>query len=146
MQFPVHIELRRSHRLFLLLSLMHGVAAVSICFLPWALPVSAPFLLLVGVSLWRALRPSPIHALFLTVGKGMACRLENGERVAATIQPDSTVFVRLVVLRLRLGEAGRIVSLTLFPDQMSADEFRRLRMWLRWNLARAAPSDDGEAS
>jgi hypothetical protein len=37
------------------------------------------------------------------------------------LQPESTVFSQLIVLRLRLGEAKRVSSLVLLPDQMSAE-------------------------
>jgi hypothetical protein len=40
----------------------------------------------------------------------------------------------LIVLRVRDDQARRR-SLTLLPDSLSADQFRLLRMWLRWRAA-----------
>ena len=46
--------------------------------------------------------------------------------------PDSVVFNQLIVLRLRIGDTRRVVNLVLLPDSMSAEQFRVLRLWLRW--------------
>ena len=51
---------------------------------------------------------------------------------AANVLPDSVVFPQVVVLRCRFeGERGQR-STVLFADQMPSDDFRRLRLWLRW--------------
>ena len=96
-------------------------------------------LLAVGISLGCALRPSRIVGLRLAARDRLECLLAGGDRVAATVLADSTVFTRLIVLRLRLGEETRVSSLAVLPDQMSAPQFRLLRLWLRWH---AEPKED----
>lgn len=132
MQFPIVIELRRSRLLVVLLVLLHGLAAGCVLALPWPWPLRGLLLIAVGVSLGYVLRPSRILDLRLCAPDRLDCLLADGNRVALVAQPESTVFSQLIVLRLRLGEAKRVSSLVLLPDQMSAEQFRLLRLWLRW--------------
>ena len=143
MQFPVSIELQRSHLLTLLLVLFHSVAAGSVSALPWPWPLRFVVLLYVGCSLWYSLQPSRIRGLRISGRDGLDCRLADGNRIALTALPESTVFTRLIVLRLRIGEEKRVSSLALLPDQMSAAQFRLLRLWLRWHAE--AKEDGGKA-
>ena len=78
------------------------------------------------------LRPSRITGLRLRAPDRLDCTLSDGSRLVLELQPESAVLSRLIVLRLRLGEARRLSSLVLLPDQMSAEQFRLLRLWLRW--------------
>jgi hypothetical protein len=57
----------------------------------------------------------------------------DGHREALSVLPDSTVFGQLIVLRLRIGEKRRACHLALLPDQMTTEQFRLLRLWLRWH-------------
>jgi hypothetical protein len=121
-----------------LLVLAHSVAAGCLVALPWPLTLRCVFLMLVGVSLVHALRPSRIAGLRLAGPNRLDCLLTDGSRVAAKALPGSTVFARLLVVQLRIGEEKRTTSLPLLPDQMSTQEFRLLRLWLRWQ---AEPKD-----
>jgi hypothetical protein len=132
-QFPVTIELRRSRLLSLLLVFFHTSAAACVIALPWPWFLRAALLGLVALSLFYASRPSQIVGLHLSGGRNDPdCLLADGNRAKATVLPDSTVFIRLIVLRLQLGEEKRASSITLLPDQMSVEQFRVLRLWLRW--------------
>lgn len=130
MQFPVSIELHRSRFLSLLLVLFHALASASVFTLPW--PWRLPLLALVAVSFWRTWRPAAIRVLCLRAADRIDCLLADGSRATLEVQADSTVFSLLIVLRLRVGEETRITSLSLLPDQMSDEQFRALRLWLRW--------------
>jgi len=131
-QFPIHIELRRSRLLSFFLLLFHVLAGGCVVLLPWAWGLRFFLLALIGISAWRALRSSEIVGLRLAEGGEFAYLLANGDRVASVILPDSTVFNWLVVLRLREGDESKSNSLTLLPDSMSGGQFRVLRSWLRW--------------
>ena len=133
MQFPISIELRRSRFLSLLLLLAHALTAGCVTVLPWVWPLRLLLLALVGASLWHALRPHIFVGLCIYGRDRLDCLLANGTRAVLTIQLDSTVFDQLIVLRLQIGEEKRIRHLTLLPDQMSAEQFRVLRLWLRWH-------------
>jgi len=131
-QFPISIELHRSFHLFLLLVLLHAIAAGCTIALPWLWSLRCVLLTLVALSLGFALRPSRIHGLQISGRCRLDCLLVDGSRVGAAVLQDSTVFNRLIVLRLRIGEEKRVSKLALLPDHMSADQFRMLRLWLRW--------------
>lgn len=86
---------------------------------------------LVFLSMLHVLRPARISGLWLVTRDKLECVLQNGSRASATILPDSAVFIRLIVLRLMLAEEKQTTLLTLWRDQMSVDELRSLRVWLR---------------
>ena len=78
------------------------------------------------------MRSPKIVGLRLPTLDRLDCLMSDGNQHEGTILPDSTVFSRLIVLRLKVGEERKLSSLTLLPDQMSVDEFRVLGLWLRW--------------
>ena len=133
MRFPVLIELHRSNRLSLLLVLFHITASASLIILPWPLYLRTVALALVGLSAWRSLRPSEVVSLCLSAKDRLECTLKDGTHCEPSVLPETTVFAALIVLRLRFGEGKRASSLALLPDHMSADQFRALRLWLRWH-------------
>ena len=119
---------------------MHGVAAASV-FAASGWYWRAVALPLVACSLWSSLRSSRFASLRLTAKDGLAFLDAYGTRVEAVLLPESTVFVWLVVLRFRIEGQGKGRALTLLPDQMSRDEFRTLRLWLRWNAMAGTPDE-----
>lgn len=133
MQFPVFIELRRSFIYAFLTCCMHGVAAVCLLAVPldgfWRLVLLLP----IAASLWSSLRFGRFRSLRLAVGESLSFLEVDGARVDAELLPETTVFTWLVVLRFRIDGERRVHGLTLLPDQMSRDEFRTLRLWLRWS-------------
>lgn len=50
----------------------------------------------------------------------------------ACVDGQTLVTPWLIVMRLRLPDSRRLISLTLLGDSLSAGEFRQLRLWLRW--------------
>ncbi|MEI7429103.1 MAG: protein YgfX [Betaproteobacteria bacterium] len=135
MQFPVSIELHRSRLFAFLLVLFHLLATVCLLVVPWPWPIRLIIVLLIGLSTRRAMRSPGIIALRLSALDHLDCFLADGNQHDATVLPCSTVFSRMIVLRLSVGEEKRVVSMTLFPDQMSANQFRILSFWLRWRSA-----------
>lgn len=138
MQFPIVIGLHRSLLLSILLVLMHAMAAVCLVVLPWLW--CCVLWLALACSLHCALRSPRVVGLRLAARDRLECLLADGDWLAATVLADSTVFARLIVLRLRIGEEQRESSLVLLPDQMPADQYRLLRLWLRWH---AEPKSGG---
>lgn len=143
MQFPVSIELHRSRFLSLLFVLIHALSAICLALLPWPWLLRLLLLALVGGSLWRVLQSHVIVGLRIHGRDQLDCLVIDGTRATLAIMPDSTVFDRLIVLRLRIGEERRIRNLTLLPDQMSAEQFRALRLWLRWHAEAKEGAEEG---
>ena len=147
MQFPLVIELRRSRLLVFLLVLIHGTAVVACWLLPWPLAWRGAVMLFVALSLLRALHPAYVVGLRLAAPDRLECRLADGHLVGATVQAQSSVFARLIVLRLRLdeeGKPGRFRALVILPDQLETQQFCRLRVCLR-GLAGDEPRSRGDA-
>lgn len=140
MHLPLRIELRASRQLAIYLLSLHLLALGCVLSLPWTGLVKSvlmlSLLLPLGIAWWQA---PPVEALRLGSQGELHCFLANGESVAAILVAESAVFEFLVVLRLRLGTSRRVSCLTLCRDSMSAGQFRRLRVWLRW---RASLKDD----
>lgn len=70
----------------------------------------------------------------LELSDEMACTLitRSGESIASTILGSTFVAPYLVVLNLKLEEKFFICSVVILPDSMDAEQFRQLRVWLRW--------------
>jgi hypothetical protein len=133
-QFPVFIGLRRSYFLAGSVCVMHGAAAGAFLLMPWPPLARGALLIVLAVSLGYTLRPSRVISLRLHANGGLECVLSNGTRLPASPLPDTAVFSWLVVLLLKVEEQKGTISLPLFPDHMSSDEFRILRLWLRWGV------------
>lgn len=146
MQFPITIELRRSSIYSLLTCAVHGAAAACLFAVPLDWHWRAVALLLIAGWLWSALRSSRFASLRLAVNEGLSVLEADGKRVAAELLPGCTAFTWLVVLRFRTDGERKARALTLLPDQMSRDEFRKLRLWLRWNATAGKCDDPGDES
>ncbi|MEF8734418.1 MAG: protein YgfX [Candidatus Accumulibacter meliphilus] len=135
MQFPIDIALCRSRLLFVLTALLHALAAACLFVLPWPLSIRLLLLAIVALSLWLQIwRPSRVVGLRLAASGELSCHFANGDQVFVRVQPDTVVFSQFLVLRVRAGESGRLETLALFPDSMSTEQFRLLRLWLRWRV------------
>jgi hypothetical protein len=122
-----------SRRLFVLLFLVHCLALFSIAVLPWPLWVQAILAALVLFSAHCAMRPSEIEEIiFSFVESWLKVRMRGLDPREISIQDGSAVFSKLVVLKLKFDGERATHYLNLLPDQMSAEEFRRLNLWLRW--------------
>lgn len=134
MQLPVVLTLQPSRQLALLLLLAHAAALIVVIAIVLPIWVKPTLLLAIGISAWRNLRS--LHDLRriarLTLrGDG---RLEyyrsNEESGEARIHPHTTVTAWLCVVLLRQGK--RIEVLVVMPDALNDEDFRQLRLWLRW--------------
>lgn len=80
-------------------------------------------------------RSSAVRALELDANGGVRCQSRLGKWQDAAISPGSYVSRWLIVVILADDDRRRR-SLVLLPDAATADELRRLRVWLRWRLGR----------
>jgi len=133
-QFPILIGLRRS-RLLDLAVLMAALLAsasifwfsgaqlikVALIFATWALALVA----------WRNLRPN-FHSIRLErSGHIFAARAGGADFSRVELEPLSTVHPWLTVIRLKT-ENGRGKMVIVSADSLLNADFRRLRMFLRW--------------
>ncbi len=139
MQLPLSLSLRPSRRLFLLLTLAHGAAAAALAALgldPW---IGVPMLLGVILSLaWQLRRlfgAQRIVELILHKDGALEYVRRDGTAASGKVDPQTMVTAWLTVLLLRSGAGRRCEALTLLPDTLESEDFRRLRLWLRWLAA-----------
>ncbi len=147
MQFPIIIGLHRSRfmeRGLIAIALSAGCAILA---LPHPPALLATLLLLAAVVLrwsWRQLSPS-LSALRLerdgsiqAAGTGNAAFGESTLRGTATVHPWLTVF------RLELAD-GRRHTVVIARGSTTEEDFRRLRVFLRWQAQFSAADDSREA-
>ena len=143
MQFPIIIGLHRSRILAGLVAISAMVAAAGLSLLPRSTQNLPLFWLL-----WLFACLSAIHGLRPV---RYAIRLERSGSVSLQNRPDATwgeaklgatLFVHpwLTVFRLQTT-AGAASTIVVTVDSLPAEDFRRLRVFLRWRLSVSAPDD-----
>jgi toxin CptA len=141
----LRVRLRPSRQLTLLLCAGHAGAAG----LSWAAPIpwwlslvlssAALASLAFGLRLhaWRS-APEAVVGFELRPDGSGAIENRRGRWREVAVLGSSFVSPLLTILNLRVAGARGHRSLVVTPDALGADEFRRLRVWLRW---RGAPAD-----
>ncbi|WP_153146467.1 protein YgfX [Dechloromonas sp. H13] len=144
MQLPIEIGLHRSRFLGVALVSIALLAGLVILFLPWpALTRSgALFFIAVAAGLaWRRLEPA-LQALRLEqTGHILVAPAGHAEFIEAAPLPGATVHPWLTVVRLKTQD-GRTHPLIVAVDSMKPEDFRRLRVFLRWRADFSVPAGD----
>ncbi len=145
MQFPVIVGLHRSSFLARALFLLAVAGSVFILFYPrstWLLSGLLVLIWLIAGLAWRRL-PPPFSALRLMREGQIDGRLaDSSDFQPLQCLPGALVHPWLTVLRLKPAAGGPVLTLLLLADSASAEDFRRLRVFLRWQAMRFKPSDD----
>ncbi|MDP3539723.1 MAG: hypothetical protein Q8S26_13580 [Azonexus sp.] len=144
MQFPITIGLRRSRFLdgFVFLSAL--LASGATAFLNQSPTVQMAFLLaiwLCGSLAWHRLSPRFSAMRLERNGQISVVCVGMDEFSAAELLPQATVHPWLTVFRLKT-EGGRSQTLVAAVDSLKTEDFRRLRMFLRWRGDFSDPKDD----
>jgi toxin CptA len=139
MPSTLRLKLRPSWRLAALLLVLHGAALGAL----WLLT----FPLWARLSVIAALVASLVHALrdrALLLGGAAVVELDCGEDGAlgfvqrdgtcldAEVLPASAVHAGAVLLRVRAAGERRARSIVVLADSLEPEDFRLLRVWLRW--------------
>jgi hypothetical protein len=129
-RLPVTLEVRRSRALALVVLAGHGLAAAGIA--PIDLPLAGKLLLwlALGASLLKTWPVCPAIGLRLGADGLLALIRTDGSSTECRVEPATTVFPWLIVLRARHAQA--IETLTLPLDALGPDGHRKLRLWLKW--------------
>lgn len=136
------ISLHSSLQLTVLVGLAHAGAAV-VC-LVVDVPGLARLLILLGIaaSCVHALRGpallramGSITALELKEGGELSIQTRRGDWCAATLLGSSFVGPYLTVLSLKIEKSPFARHAVIMPDSLNAEDFRKLRVWLRWRKA-----------
>jgi toxin CptA len=140
----LRLHLRPSRQLSWLLGAAHA-AAMGVSWaapLAWwlSLGLSLAVLASLGLSLRRALAPP--RGLELRPDGSAALQDRRDRWTEVRILGSSFVSPALTVLNLAAAGTRLQRVVVIAPDALPADEFRRLRVWLRW---RPAPGDGAPA-
>ena len=132
--FPV--DLKPSRRLAVLLGSAHGLAVVAawLSLSGWPLYLSVSGIAISGAAcLAESLHLPPRAATRLELEAGGRCAWldRRGQWHEAQLGAEHFVSTWLVVVCL-LQPMLRRKWIVILPDSVTADEFRRLRVWLRW--------------
>lgn len=134
MQLPITIGLRRSFFLDFLVALVAGLAILCVLAFPASGLVRMAGLLVVAIFAifaWRGLSPKFSTIRLESKGQLSVFSSHAAEFVAVELQPGVTVHPWLSVVRLKT-DGGRIACLILARDSLAPEDFRRLRVFLRW--------------
>ena len=132
------VSLKPSQRLLVIQSLAHLAAAGAVLAANLPAWLAAVLLLLTGASLAHVRRPLPVASLILGGDGDIEIVGADGTASKAVVHPHTLVLSFLVVLLYR--SQGRLRALTLLGDSLAAEDFRRLRLWLRWRSTAANPA------
>ena len=130
---------KSSKRLALLLSVGH-LAAIA---LVW--PLAVPLWLKLGLSLALSLSlvffirrdalliaRDSIVTVDLYEDGSCALQTQAGEWQDCALLDSSVISPYLTILNLKSESRWQVRYATLLPDSLEAEDFRRLRVWLRW--------------
>lgn len=138
---PLRITLRPSRQLaWLLGTVVPGCVAVALLlplprWVAWGLAVVLALCLLHAWARDVSLRlQSSFCALELDAHGCLRCRTRDGCWHEVQVLPTSTVTSWLAILNFRLEGRRFARHLVLLPDMLNGDDFRRLRVWLRWGV------------
>lgn len=127
---PLVLSIRPSRRLLACQLVAHVLSGLAVLLATLPSWLAAVLLLAVGASAARLRRPLEIRTLVLRPDRRIELIDATGAVREADVDPHTTVISFLVVLLFRTD--GRSGALTLAGDSMAAEDFRHLRVWLRW--------------
>ncbi len=131
------LALRPPYWLGWLLALVHlwAIATAGFMTIPWwfKLVLLVAIFTSAGHHLFRLTGRRRIRCLILKDDGHLEFSRVDGTGGEARISPQTTVTPLLVILLL--CHSKRIEALVLLPDALSAEDFRLLRLWLRWCVA-----------
>ena len=129
----------------------HAPTAALAMWLPLPLPLRVAALAVIALAGTCAMRPlagaAMPQSLRIDIDRRIAVTARDGQAIAGDILDDGYVGPRIAVIVWRPDGAWRGRSLLVLADTFTPDEFRRLRVLLRYSRARvsAAGSSDVEA-
>jgi toxin CptA len=133
------MELRSSRQLALVLGFAHLGALLVLAMLPLALWLQTGGAVLLLLSAAHAIRRHALRhgrqaavALHFTDREQVRVRMQDGSWHAGHVLGSSTVGASLTLLNIALDGRRLPVHVILAADSLAADDFRRLRVWLRW--------------
>jgi len=143
-QFPIVIGLHRSRFLGAALVAVAALAGAVTLASPWLPPVRgasfAAIVIVAGLA-WQRLAPRLSAIRLEQTGQIFLAATGNSEFVEAELLAGATVHPWLTVIRLKTADQGKYM-LIVAVDSMKPEDFRRLRVFLRWRAEFSEPVGD----
>jgi toxin CptA len=143
-QLPITIGLHRSRFIDVFVAGSAGLASLFVLLFPCAVLIRWGLLLTIWSIALVARRQCSLKFSAIRLerdGQLSVILATDQEFTVAELLPGATVHPWLTVLRLKTGE-GCVFPLLLSGDSLSADDFRRLRVFLRWRADFSGRADD----
>lgn len=144
MQLPITIGLHRSRLLDSLVFLSALLASLVVIAFPQAMVIRGATLLAVwycAARTWHRLSPQ-CTAIHLERTGHLSVALAGMEEFSmAELMPSAIVYPWLTIARLKT-DGGRMCTLIATIDNLGTEDFRRLRVFLRWQADFSVPNDD----
>ena len=121
-----------------LLFTAYSLAFFVIIIIPILLPAKIGLVILLSAALVYYLRRDallllPLSPVGLRVEEGyVTVFTRSGSERSGKVANDSLVTPALTILNFSRHEAGKVRSIVIFPDSMEKEDFRKLRVLLKW--------------
>lgn len=133
------VRLQPSYYLAILLCLAHAISGLALWPLALPLSVKAVIVVLLIVSLIYYVRKDALLTaqdaiVALTLTDEMLCTLttRSGQTITCNLSAGTFITPYLTVINLQPVERFFMRSVVILIDNADAEDFRRLRIWLRW--------------
>ena len=140
------ISVRPSALIAVAVSIVHVSAASVLWLVPIPVVGKAVFTVAIALSLVYFMgRDAALHAprsiVALELGERgeIACQTRDGMWLDCELLGSSYVSPGMTIVNLRPRGWGGYRRIILVPDNVDAEDFRRLRAWLRWRSAAVNP-------
>ena len=144
MQFPIIIGLHRSRFLDGALIVTTLILIGMTVLLPYSAIIRLATTLLIVIasySSWRKLMPTLSAIRLERSGQILVSEAGNADFLEVELAPHATVHPWLTVVRLRVPN-GKRHTLIVVADSVEADDFRRLRVFFRWQAKFSSAAAD----
>ena len=135
----IRIELKSSRILAAILTAAHAAAAVLVMLLAVPLVLKLTAIAALAASLaWTVRKNALLRSCGSVTGIEIASddtlsvRRRTGDWVPCAALGTTYVAGFVVILNVKELEGRRVQHAVVLPDSIDAEDFRRLRVWLRW--------------
>lgn len=133
------VGLRPSWILAAILAAAHGAAIVIIALVSMPLWLELIAIAALAANLIYEIRhtvslraPDAVVALEIASDDALSIQTRRGDWIRCEVLGSTYVTYLLVILNLKDLEYGRVKRAVILPDSIDAEDFRKLRVWLRW--------------
>jgi toxin CptA len=139
---PLTLIIRPSRQLLLGLVGLHGMALAASWLAHWPMPFQVLLSMVLLASASFHLRPRQTVILRCQRDGQLAIQADN-TWVPVTPTYAQVLLPFLTLLRYRFDDKAPALHLLVLPDCLTPEDFRRLRVWLRWKAKPARTAELG---